>query len=486
MKYPINKNYSEDMEKLVTTDPGHADTFNPKFEQLLNNDAALNEQLAENEKEFRKDIKSISIPENYDGAIAVFVDDDAHPEVYTKWKPIADTKGINITIGVKTGLVGQSGIATLDQLKELQNDGHEIVSHTKTHPKLQDLTDSDLESELKDSHDWLVANGFNKGSNILVYPYGITSTDTRIKNAARKYYDYGIDNKLSYNFMPVDNFFIGRKDSDNNDLANLKAEVDTVLSNKGLLVFMSHSARTDFDSDKISQLIDYIKSKNVPIMTFAEAVKYKGNALALGEYTEESSVYISKKGDMKATGFKNVNFMTGTSETMDNPITDYKADSITYKPITTSNDTFLGIGGSLITYRSSQRNFSYQTFTPYNKTDLYMRKWDEIVDPDTWGAWTHVAKGTNNLNVWTTNTNPMDADITAYELNKETIVPVNNTNDTLTGYGGVMRVFRSSLTHFSYATFIPYNSNTLYMRKWKQTVDPNVWGTWEKIAQPIV
>lgn len=35
------KNFSEVLRKLVTTDPAHADTFNPLFERLINNDAYL-------------------------------------------------------------------------------------------------------------------------------------------------------------------------------------------------------------------------------------------------------------------------------------------------------------------------------------------------------------------------------------------------------------------------------------------------------------
>jgi len=35
------KDFSETLRKLLTTDPAHADTFNPLFERLINNDAYL-------------------------------------------------------------------------------------------------------------------------------------------------------------------------------------------------------------------------------------------------------------------------------------------------------------------------------------------------------------------------------------------------------------------------------------------------------------
>lgn len=39
------KEYDETLRKLETTDPAHANTFNPNFEKLINNDAYLNEQI---------------------------------------------------------------------------------------------------------------------------------------------------------------------------------------------------------------------------------------------------------------------------------------------------------------------------------------------------------------------------------------------------------------------------------------------------------
>lgn len=43
--HSINKLYSEDLRVLEVTDPGHADTFNPLFKKLVNNDAFLKMML---------------------------------------------------------------------------------------------------------------------------------------------------------------------------------------------------------------------------------------------------------------------------------------------------------------------------------------------------------------------------------------------------------------------------------------------------------
>lgn len=46
-----NPTYSNVMRKLTTSDPGHADTFNPLFQQLLENDEVLKDIIDTHTKE---------------------------------------------------------------------------------------------------------------------------------------------------------------------------------------------------------------------------------------------------------------------------------------------------------------------------------------------------------------------------------------------------------------------------------------------------
>ena len=43
--HEIDKEYSEELRKIETTDPVHADTLNPLYSQLINNDAYLEEKV---------------------------------------------------------------------------------------------------------------------------------------------------------------------------------------------------------------------------------------------------------------------------------------------------------------------------------------------------------------------------------------------------------------------------------------------------------
>lgn len=429
------------------------------------------------------DYKKQLIPENYHGAIVTFIDDDGYTDFLTKFKPIADSKGIKVTLGIVTDWVGTSGKLTVDQLHQLQNEGFEIASHSKTHVELKIQTISMIDAELKLSQDWLKANGFN-GYKYFVYPFG--NTDVNVKNAVRKYYDYAFDNSLNYNTMPIDNFRVQRVDADYATLSALQTSLDNAISDNGWLVLLSHTYRPDGDINsaatfsiaKMTQFIDYIQSKNVPIMTVSEALKYKGNIISAGEYTQDGFA-VSKNGQSKVTNNIPIVVKNTSTEQMDLPITGYKADTLTIVPIYTGNDTFKNTGGTMTVFRSCQKNFSYATFTLWSSNVLYMRKWDD--SNSVWGSWEDLYKiQGKTIDVLTQSLNNMDAAITTYRADTETIVPLHGSKDTLLSLGGVMRVFRSSLSNFSYATYTPWNTNSLYMRKWNDTT--SAWGTWAKIS----
>jgi peptidoglycan/xylan/chitin deacetylase (PgdA/CDA1 family) len=64
--------------------------------------------------------------------------------------------------------------------------GHEIGSHTCTHPNLTLLPEAELERELVESRDFLKGL-LNKEINTFAYPY--TAYNEKVKNVVHKYYD---------------------------------------------------------------------------------------------------------------------------------------------------------------------------------------------------------------------------------------------------------------------------------------------------------
>jgi peptidoglycan/xylan/chitin deacetylase (PgdA/CDA1 family) len=78
--------------------------------------------------------------------------------------------GLHATFYIPSGLVGNKGFMTWDQLQSLQNDGNEIGGHTLDHLKLGGLDPATLRHEICDDRRNLMDHGFDPVS--FAYPFG--------------------------------------------------------------------------------------------------------------------------------------------------------------------------------------------------------------------------------------------------------------------------------------------------------------------------
>jgi peptidoglycan/xylan/chitin deacetylase (PgdA/CDA1 family) len=127
--------------------------------------------------------------------------DDGFASVYELAWPVLRRLGVPATLFVPTALIGEDrrlswpGIAdwsssshaeelramSWDQVRELDRDGWEIGSHTRTHPRLTTLTDDRLVDELAGSrHD--IEEALGRSCRSIAYPYG--DVDLRVVAAA--------------------------------------------------------------------------------------------------------------------------------------------------------------------------------------------------------------------------------------------------------------------------------------------------------------
>ncbi|HJV16854.1 MAG TPA: polysaccharide deacetylase family protein [Bacillales bacterium] len=256
--------------------------------------------------------KAIQVPFNYNGCVVTITDDDGHEEFLTNMKPVLDSKGVKCSLSIITGLVGTPNYLTLNQLKLLQDEGFETLSHSKTHSpsifrdNLPSVPDSVIEAEFRDSQQWFFDNGL-AGYSTIVYPWGnYGSQAVRYKYIARKYYKYGVNALGGLNTSPVDNMYLSRFQplKSMNFNTDIKPVIDENIANKSWLILLNHSYNTDaFSPVLLATIIDYIQSKNIPILTFGEGTRYKGNALSVGEYTDPiNKVYIGNDGKFLISG----------------------------------------------------------------------------------------------------------------------------------------------------------------------------------------
>ena len=239
-----------------------------------------------------------------------FTDDDGKAGVYTKWLPILQEKDIPLSLCIITGKIGSPGYLTWEQVQDLQNNhGCEILSHTVSHNNINaHATNKTWIEELKQSKQTLIEHGLNVRG--FAYPNGgFWGTQEGLVDGTSSsfwmtglFYDYGITTGSTMNKYPIaSNMGIDRAGIGSyaavgkfDTLDNLKARVDECYAQNGWLIFMTHVDdvdHTDEDNQMLRDLIDYIKTKGIDIVTLSEGFEVFGNAI------ETPNCKITKQGD---------------------------------------------------------------------------------------------------------------------------------------------------------------------------------------------
>src|SRR5699024_10259364 len=159
--------------KLEIIDNVIGEGFNDVIEQLLRewvNDGTLNHIINEEIFNTKADVtyvdsleEKINIRSQYysDKPLVSFSFDDGRKEDWTRFKPIFDSEGIVGNICLITDQVGNSSSMTIEQVKELKNNGWSVASHLKTHPDLRNISLVQAEKELKESQEFLKKHGLD-------------------------------------------------------------------------------------------------------------------------------------------------------------------------------------------------------------------------------------------------------------------------------------------------------------------------------------
>lgn len=403
--------------------------------------------------------------------IITFVSDDGYKEDYNLLKDVFVSRGVPCVLAIISEWVGTQYYMTQEQLLELQNEhGYEISSHSKTHEDLTQLTPEEVDEQCRGSHDTL--NSLGMKCETICIPYGAYNND--VLDIAKKYYrgirtsDNGINTDITnFNLKSVT---FGDAPI---DLNYYKTQVDEAVDSNGWLIFLMHGNKFGEDQTKIddlAELIDYIQSKNVDVVTLSEGLNRVGNLI------ESQDFRLNANGLM--TGSQANTYYTGVdTHTASSTILDFKANAINITHISTDSSFPRGLPGTLYTYNfrrtsdwSSQ--YAFQEFHRLDNSDVYRRK---CLSDTTWGEWEKIISPTERIYGYTNI--PSSHQITDYPLNTIITSPVQT--GSASGYpqnaAGTLTIYRSEFNDFSYETYKIYNDNELYIRSWIG----GAWTGWE-------
>jgi len=168
--------------------------------------------------------------------VIVLAFDDSPKSQFTLAKPILDKYGFKgsfftVCTFVNSGINNRYGIdsMTWQDIKTLQQQGHDIESHTMTHTNLNNKSQQNLDYEMGTSKQCLLNHGIN--STVFAYPASTGHDNATVVNTVAKYYDLARSGDAPMAFLHCNGY---KKQSDCipfNKIGHLKYENIYVIKN---------------------------------------------------------------------------------------------------------------------------------------------------------------------------------------------------------------------------------------------------------------
>lgn len=423
--------------------------------------------------------------------IVSFIADDGTITDYTKLKPVVEDKNVPLGIGIVTTWMDTSNYMTTAQIKEMESLGCEIMSHSHTHPNFATLSADEQHYEFAISKQILREKGFNP--RCFVYPYNSTNNNSR--KALPNYYQAGFakmgqtsnlspgSQMAGVNAPNIRNREIGRNalgsyfdnategfPSDTTSLEYYKALVDYAAEIGNWLVFVLHSEPMNATQvQHFSDIVDYIRSKNIEIVSPSEGLDTFGNII---EIEGEKNFVIDANGRM--TG-DDISYMVDplNARKSTDLISAFPLGKTTITAISTPHAQREGFpesaGGILKTHRISSDYYnSYREYIPITGSK---RVYKSYLNSDySWGEFIPEYRAEDAVIVDALNARKLNDAVTTYPFKKVVYTPISPSHSANEGFpegvGGILTTYRlSSDPYHAKQTFeASQGSGTTYKR----------------------
>lgn len=183
-----------------------------------------------------------------DRGFALFTMDDGWETQFTEGYRILNAQGLPGNIGLISSVVGTAGKMSVAQFQTVYDAGWDLLNHTATHANLGTLTKEAQRVELNTCRDYLVSQGWARGADSVVYPFGSYNADTLDVLAEEGYiWARTLINGLE-NQSPVNNYLVRTVNLVPSVTAEKAKEwIDEATLTGTTVVFLNHRFGTDAD-----------------------------------------------------------------------------------------------------------------------------------------------------------------------------------------------------------------------------------------------
>ena len=213
------------------------------------------------------------------GMVTITLDDDLVGQ-YTLGRPLLNAHGVPATIYLTTAPItdGWSGYMNVAQAQALAADGHEIGSHTVTHPDLTQLTNAQIDDELRLSKQWLETT-LGVPVDQFATPYGAGNAE--VTAIAKTYYDSQRSVIPGLNYRGDDPYALkARTVFSTTTPSELAALMEEARTTQGWSILLFHNfsagapgdaysyAAADFDA-----VLDAVDASGLDVVTVGEGIE---------------------------------------------------------------------------------------------------------------------------------------------------------------------------------------------------------------------
>lgn len=211
--------------------------------------------------------------------VSITIDESAST-VYKYGYPIFKKYNTVGTFYILSSDLNKKGMMTKKQFTDFRNLGFEIGSHTVTHPYLNQITTTQLDSELKNSQ--TAISSYFSGMPVTDFssPYGVYND--QVISYIKKYYQSHRSTDNDYNGRDnFDPYKINAFSIESQMDANYaKAIIDKAIKDKTWVVLVYHDIRPDDGSgfewtttpQNMESILTYLKQNNVATVTTSQAL----------------------------------------------------------------------------------------------------------------------------------------------------------------------------------------------------------------------
>lgn len=219
--------------------------------------------------------------DGFNGGFVSLNFDDGWESAFTKAVPVLNSAGYKGTFYVVTEALGWDGFMTSSNVVTLSQQGHEIGAHTRTHPDLTTLSESDLQWEIVGSKNDLNALGIG---NVRTFSYPFGSFNNSVLNVVKNNFEGARSTVTLFNTETANKYLLKSVSLTNDtSVTEVKGWIDQARRDGTWLILTFHridEENADYystTSSDFNAIVNYLKAKNVPVRTNIDGIRLLTN-----------------------------------------------------------------------------------------------------------------------------------------------------------------------------------------------------------------